>query len=326
MLEAKDAAGLVGLSTHADRSVRKAVRKALHKLRSAGVAIPEDAPRNWSPGGIVQELRGGVEAVALIDTHGLPGASRFMLVEPDEKEGGRLFVAVVSADDRVLDFRVYGQTDGQQARLRREWARLSGGRTVPPSWVRQRLRWAREQTVAGGFSVPPALDEVLAELGEPVSERPPAFLAGETGDSSDFDAEQMGSVVAELGSPLWPPLFDMDELVQRVAEVHGGDGAKDQEQHLEAVRQAAAEDDDVAEGLGGPVANLIEDAGITLWLEHKDDVAHVAIGVAEALRAAERPQSLPWVGPLLVSQIASFVRQLLAASGETPDEETPDEV
>jgi len=311
LIEGRDAVALVGLQDHPDRAVRKAVRKAIHRLRSAGVEIPDKAPQSWSEGGIVQQLRGDLEPVAMLDTHGLPGATRFMLSIPERDEGARLLVGVLGPDDRVLDFSAFMQTDGQRARLARDWERIAGGRRVPHTWVRQRLRWGRERTVLDGFSVPDMMDDALSELGDPPGARPESFLHGQLDDETSFDPEKIQLLALEVGVHRWPPLVALENTIGRVAQLHAeGESVDDEASRLELLRKATRGDAAVSAGLRGPVADLVEDAAVTLWLEGKSGSARAALDVAAELRKTEAPQELPWVGQILSLLVAGFVQRM----------------
>ena len=58
LVKDKNADALVALRDHDDKKVRKAVRKALHTLKSRGVTIPDGPAKAWTAGDVNQELRG----------------------------------------------------------------------------------------------------------------------------------------------------------------------------------------------------------------------------------------------------------------------------
>lgn len=304
-----DAAALVALREHDDKKVRKAVRKALHTLKAKGVAIPEDTPRAWSTGGALQALRGELRSSATIDTRSVPGATRFMLSEPDSEEGGRLFVGMLSPDDRVLEFNVYQQTDGQRARLLRDFERRAEDRDVPVDWLKARIRWARDRTVASGFSVPRALDQTLSSLGDAPNDRPASFLNGKVEHEGALSAEGLDEVLFPLAIHLWPPLLELDATLQKAATLHGDKPQPTEEsERLDLLRQSIAGDEDVRKGLRGSIANALDDASVHAWLDGKAKVAGAAAAMAGELREASEPEGLPWVPRLLGYQVASLLR------------------
>ncbi|MBL8948274.1 MAG: hypothetical protein JNK45_34185, partial [Myxococcales bacterium] len=89
LTKARAADKLVALRDHPDREVRKAVRKALHTLKSKGVDVPEAAAKSWSLGEGLQSMRGDLRPLASLDARSMPGALRFVLSVPDD-DGARL--------------------------------------------------------------------------------------------------------------------------------------------------------------------------------------------------------------------------------------------
>jgi hypothetical protein len=307
----EDAAALVALREHDDKKVRKAVRKALHTLKSKGVAIPEDAPRAWSTGGALQALRGDLRVSATIDTRSVPGALRFLLSEPDPEEGGRLLVGMLGPDDRVLEFSVYRQTDGQRSRLLRDFARRAEDREVPVDWLKARIRWARERTIASGFSVPRALDQALPSLGDAPAERPESFLRGKLNEKEELTPESLDQVIFPLSIQAWPPLLELDATLQKAATLHGDKPQPTEEsERLDLLRRSIEGDEGVREGLRGPIARALDDASVHAWLDGNEQAAGVAAAMARQLRDAGEPEALPWVPRLLGYQVASLLRIL----------------
>jgi hypothetical protein len=311
LVRKNDAAALVALREHADKAVRKAVRKALHTLECKGVAIPEAGPRAWSTGGALQAMRGELRPSATIDTRSVPGAMRFLLSEPNPDEGGRLSVGMISPDDRVLEFSAYQQTDGQRSRLLRDFARRAEDREVPVDWLKARIRWARDRTITAGFSVPRALDQALPSLGDTPSQRPASFLQDQVTHEGELTPESLDDVLIPLSIQLWPPLLDLDGTLQRAATLHGDKPQPTEESaRLELLRQSIAGDEGVRAGLRGAIANALDDASIHAWLDGNGKSATTAAAMARALREASEPETLAWVPKLLGYQVASLLRML----------------
>lgn len=321
LLSQRDAQALVDLRDHADKKVRKAVRKALHTLESRGVAIPEGPSRSWSAGNVNAELRGQLDALATVDTDSVAGALRFMLSMPQEHAGARLYVGTLSPEDRVLEFAAYQQTDGQRGRLERDWQRQTEDRRVSVAWLSARIAWARARTLATGFSVPRALDEALPRLlpasGEAPTERPKAEFLGEALTSEPaFDASKIDELLTGASVQLWPPLLDLEPLLQRAAEIHGDKPQPtDDDARTELMRQALEGQDDVREGLRTTLANALEDTAVGLWLNGRGELARAAYDAANELRATEAAETLPWVPRLLGFQVASLLRTVQQQGG-----------
>jgi hypothetical protein len=322
LLSQRDAQALVDLRDQleregADKGVQKAVRKALHTLESRGVAIPEGSARSWSPGNVRAELRGELVPLCTVEARTLPGALRFVLSLPQEHTGVRLYMGGLSPEDRVLEFGAYQQTDGQRGRLERDWRKQTGDRQVPPTWLQARIVWARAQTLAKGFSVPRALDEALPRLGEAPTQRPTAEflrerLAGVPAwDSSTIDALLVGASVQQ-----WPPLVELEGVLQRAAEIHGDQPQPtDDEARTALMRQALEGQAEVRAGLTTTVANAFEDTAVSLWSEGKVELARAAFDAGHELRTAEAAETLPWVPRLLGFQVASLLRVVQAQGG-----------
>ena len=311
LLEARDAAALVEHRDHADKKVRKAVRKALHTLRSKGVEIPE-AAQAWNTGDALSKMRGDLSPTAHIDTRSTPGALRFLLSQPHEKDGARLFAGAITPDDRIAEFNAYQQTDGQRARLLRDWARETESRSVSVEWVQQRIRWAREKTIAAGYPVPRALDQALSMLGEAPSERPASsFLGDELSTDADVADDAVDSTMIALGIPNWPPMISLDSMLEKAAEIHGDKPQPEKEEDRLALLAKSVEGDEEArKGLRGTLANALDDMAVHAWLEGEKDQAQAAFGWAHALRGSDAPESLAFAPRLLGYQVASLLRAM----------------
>jgi hypothetical protein len=311
LVKSKDAAALVALRDHDDKAVRKAVRKALHTLRSKGVAIPDAPGQAWTPGRTLEELRGSLEPSAAIDALTTPGVTRFMLSQPDPDSGARLFAGAIGPDDRVLEFEAYVQTDGQRTRLLKDWEKRAGDRKLDVDWLKARIRWARESTIASGYPVPRALDQALSMLGEPPPQRPGPFhveaLAGEGG----LDESAAQSLLESIRVPMWPPMVDLDNTLQKAATIHGDKPQPTEEAaRLELLAQSCVGDETARKGLAGPVANALEDASVHAWLEGDKGRARAVLDMAQRLRDAAEPETMPWAVRLLGYQVASLLRAL----------------
>jgi hypothetical protein len=318
LLRDRAADQLTALRDHPDKDVRKAARKALHTLKSKGVELAETGGgKSWSLGDGLQAMRGDLAPIATLDARSMPGALRFVISEPDP-EGARLLAGTLGPDDRVLDFAAYRQTDGQRARLRRDWGRSHDDRVLPVEWLRARIRWAREQTIIAGFSVPRALDEALQALGDAPSRRPSSFLASVTADAPAFDPAQAEQVMAAVRVDLWPPLANLDGMLQRAAELHGdAPQPTDDDARVDLIGKACAGDEGIRVGLSGPIANALEDAGAHAWLMGNAATGRALGEMAEALRSSAEPETLPWAHRVLGYQVASLLR-VVTRNGQVP--------
>jgi hypothetical protein len=305
LVAARDAAALVALHDHEDREVRKSARKAIHALRSKGVAIPAaSAARSWvAPDPDAQRDQA---ELAMLDPTSSPGLTNFMLAAPRAEGRGFLWVAALTGHDRVANFTAYVQTDGQRTRLTREWERDFKGRRVPAEWARARIRWAREQTLSSGFSVPTQLDDMLVHLGPAPAARPACFLAGQLPTDFTGARDNVEAPLMAARALAWPPLFDVEPTLKKVNDAHPNMSAETPESdRYDALMSAVAGDTVVREALQGIVANLLEDAASGLWLNGHDEPAAQVLALAGELRSSESAETLPWVGRLLGFQIAT---------------------
>ena len=312
----QDAAGLVALEDHEDKKVRKAARKALHVLRARGVEIPrKEAVISWSAGGL-DALRGDLEDRAMIDTRSMPGATRWILSQAEPESGASLMIALVGPDGRMLDFSAGYQTDGQRARMLKEWGRTFEGRTVPVDFVRAQLATARRRTHELGYSLPASFNEMQDRLGELPEQVAADFLDGALGvgeESPDLDA------LIAAGVPQWPMLMDAADLIPRLNEAAKGradDGAEGDsqtplsEEDRQSMYRAALEGDEkVREGLRGPVARALTDAAVATWIEGRGTQSRRLRGMVSELSTTEACEQIPWAIELVQMQVSALAVQ-----------------
>jgi hypothetical protein len=309
LTKAKDAAALVGLKDHPDKRVRKAVGKALHVLKSRGVAIPDSSSKAWSPGDALERMRGDLQPLAMVDARAVPGALRFLLSEPNPVSGASLWAGTITPADRVIEFNAFSQTDGQRGRMLREWDRYAAERKPPVEWLKARIRWAREATVAGGFSVPRALDQALAQLGDSPADRPVSFLDGKLDDAPGYDPATLDAVLNKSLVPQWPPMVDLDPTLQRAAEIHGDKPQPTEDaDRVELLRKSAAGDEGLRTALKGVLSCALEDAAIGMWIEGDATTARALREIAAKIQASAEPETSDEGVRILGYQVASLLR------------------
>ncbi|PRP91546.1 hypothetical protein ENSA5_54220 [Enhygromyxa salina] len=316
---ALDAAGLKALEDHNDKKVRKAARKAIHVLRSKGVAIPEQA-RSWAEAS-VQSMRRHAGPIAMLDMAASPAVTRLTLSLPDDNDGAVLFVGFVDPGDRLLNFQVYYQTDGQQSRTSRDWLRDADGRAIPATWVASRMLWAREHTHRSNFQVPPAIDERLPTLteflGQSPSERPqPTFLDEALADVEPASSD-LGEILMTSAVHTWPLLFDGNELFERLGnKMEGLEPAEiTTEDRLTHIMEASKGDEALRTGLRGPLANALDDAAAVLFLDGSLAEARRVRKLAVDMREADAPESVDGVVNLVQLQLTSAAMQQMREQG-----------
>ena len=251
----------------------------------------------------------------MIDTRSMPGATRWILSQAEPESGASLMIALVGPDGRMLDFSAGYQTDGQRARMLKEWGRTFEGRTVPVDFVRAQLATARRRTHELGYSVPAAFNEMQDRLGE-LPEAADDFLDGvlEAGEESpDLDA------LIAAGVPQWPMLMDAADLIPRLNEAAKGrtdDGAEQEtqtplsEEDRQSMYKTALEGDEkVREGLRGPVARALMDAAVATWIEGRGAQSRRLRGMVSELTKTEACEQIPWAIELVQMQVSALAVQ-----------------
>jgi len=311
LIASRNGAALMALRDHENKEIRKAARKGLHLLQSRGIEVPRGDSHAWTPGDILQTLRGPLEALAIVDTAEIPGATRFAWSEPNDEDGGRLFACAISPDERVLNFEMHAQTDGQRQRVIRDWQRQVQDRSANLAWVKARVRWARERTIAAGYSVSRRLEEALVLMGDLPSERPSTFLTHELDGEAPRDPAQTDAILTELKVADWPAFIDLESMLERAAAIHGDKPQPTEESaRLALLLQSIEGDEAVRAGLRGPVANLLDDAAISHWLAGRGAIARAVFDMAKDLRNLPEPEKLDFAAVLVGHQVASLLRQM----------------
>jgi len=310
LVQNRDAAALVGLRDHDDKEIRKAVRKALHTLKSRGIEIPDASPKVWSSAGTLDALRGDLTPVAVVERDAKASVLSFALSEPRRDDGAVLFSGAITDDDQVVGFNGYAQTDGQRARSVREWFTKLGDRRVNIEWLKARVLWAREQSMAAGHGVPRALNEALALLGTAPKERPTTFLReSDFGDAAGFMRDALEEILQGLDVPQWPAVLDLEGMLEKAAQIHGDKPQPTEEsERLALLQQSVDGDARVREGLANRVANILDDVAIAEWTKGELGLARCAFEMAVELRRNAEPEKLVWVPRFLGYQVASLLR------------------
>jgi hypothetical protein len=214
-----------------------------------------------------------------------------MIAAPKAESRGFLWVAVLTGRDQVADFTAYVQTDGQRGRLVREWAKDFKGRQVPADWARARIRWAREQTLSSGFSVPNQLDDMLVHLG-PAPPRAPQELprrpapAGFKGERDNVEGPLMAARA-----------FAVAAAVRRRADPQEGQRRPPQHERRDPRGRALRRPDDRRRRRRARCARPCK-AGrqpargrpTNLWLNGHDEPAAELLALATELRSSPAPR------------------------------------
>ena len=222
------------LSASPHRDVAKAARRALYRLRSAGVPVterarPSEAPAVVSAGSGAEQLPG---FASLPDGTG----QRALLLAHPVRSGVEIVEALVSDELGLLSLSRAEMARGAWRKLARspEMERLlplsfQEGRTLLAEAVRSNL--------ATRTAFPPDSDVALRHLGiEAATEELPALPPPEDGDAAL--AVESGALHREPEVAAWlPPEAELKRLALRVEEIRTSPLALSTEQQAEALRE-----------------------------------------------------------------------------------------
>lgn len=221
------------LSTHPDREVAKAARRALYRLRSAGVAVAE---RVRVPEAPVPATPARAEALPGFATLPDGTGQRALLLAQPVRGGVEVVEALVSDELGLLSLTRAEMSRGAWRKLARspEMERMlpltaEEGRALLAEAVRRNL--------ATRTPFPPETDVALRHLGvETATTELPPLPAPEDGDAAL--AVESGALHREPEFAAWlPPEPELKRLALRVDEVRTSPLALSPEQQAEAIRE-----------------------------------------------------------------------------------------
>lgn len=275
---------------------RKALRRALHRLRARGVELARP-----EPGRVVAKVPEVDEtlaegAVTRIDPS---GAQLLVLAESQPGGGVRVVEAIVEDEAGILEFHVLNTGRSAARRLLRE---LGGGRRLPavaapPSAVLARLArvaarqpsdrpfprsfldWrGRIERMAGGRRTPG--EEARSELGE----------AG----GAEARERVLGLIEAGDLGPWPPPVEEVRRTAERLHEVASSRLVLSEEQRRESAEEVlqALRESRFGEAGAHRTADRLEECAYAFWREGREEDARACLTMARELRegpAAEHP-------------------------------------
>jgi hypothetical protein len=222
------------LGTSPDREVAKAARRALYRLRSAGVAVTEQArPPEAAP-----PAQPGSGAESLPGFASLPDGTgqRALLLAQPVRGGVEVVEALVSDELGLLSLSRAEMARGAWRKLAR---RPEMGRLLPLSFEEGRalLAEAVRSNLAARTPFPPDSDVALRHLGvEAATEELSPLPSPEDGDAAL--AVESGALHREPELAAWlPPESELKRLALRVDEVRTSPLALRPEQQAEALRE-----------------------------------------------------------------------------------------
>jgi hypothetical protein len=205
------------LASSSRKALAKAGKKALYRLRSLGVAVPEkkvDPPPAASPAAAAEELPSLLSAVS--------GSGEQALVVPRPRRGGGLEVAqfVISDEKGIVHL---AENEVSRGGYRKQLREIRGGRTAPAIEIsseeaRRILSAAAAQNVETKTDYPPGTDQALRHLGAAPHREELQLPAPEAGD------ERLATEGARLHQqpemqPWLPPESQIRLLVAKSEEI-----------------------------------------------------------------------------------------------------------
>jgi hypothetical protein len=230
---ARSAAVAQGLAASSNREVAKAARRALYRLRSAGVVVAEKEPSPRRPGPAAPGVAESLPAFVTLPD----GAGHRGLLVGQPVRGGVELVEVELSDELGL----LGLTRAEMSRG--GWRKFVRSPEVEQLWTltfeeaRSLLAEAVRCNLATRTPFPPESDLVLRHLGvEAAQEGPPPLPAPEEGDAAL--AVESGDLHSEPEIASWlPPEMELKRLALRLDELRTSPLALTPEQQTVALRE-----------------------------------------------------------------------------------------
>lgn len=305
---------------------RKALRRVLHRLRSAGVELPE-APRRETVS-TLPPVEDGIDE-AMVTALDPTGARLVYLAMPHPGSGARLFMVALDEERGVLEFEVYTAPRRDARRFLRDFQQRKkfAGVQVGSDSVRRLIARALEvhppdKPLPRGFTEWRTRLSDVPEGATTPGEQARAAL-GTEGDAEAGVARVTAMVEeGELG-PWIPRAEVLDETVKKLRELEEStvivSGATRREQAEEILEQALA--DLYAEPSAARAALRLEESAFVLWKAGKEDDARAC------LHAAARFEGAPADNPVARAALNRLMRPVLESLDKedagAPGEEEP---
>jgi hypothetical protein len=292
---------------------RKALRRALHRLRSQGVELAQPEPARPVVArlpSVEEEISAGF--VSSLDPR---GARLVYLVEPNPSGGARLFEILLDESRGIVDFEIYAAARGRIRKFVRDAVERTRYPAVPAEPAAIRALVAR---IAAAHPADRALPRQFGEWRSKVAV-PGATPGDQVAETLSIEGDGEGlaraAELVEKGAlgPWGPAPHELANAVQESLEAHASqpeDPEKD-----EALWRELAEPI-----TGGPRAEAyrqrLRESAYVLWKLDREDEARACLCAAEAFAsqpAADNPVAIAMVKTLLAGALSS----LRARSAET---------
>jgi hypothetical protein len=301
------------------KPARKALRRALHHLRSRGMDVPAPAPA--ATVATLAPLDEGIDEarVTAFDPHGV----RIVYLASDRAGGGvRLFELALDEVRGVLEFEVYEAGRSRARRFLRDAAQRETWPAVPAPSASVRALIARAAAhQASDRSVPRQFGEWRTRLSEvPAGTQTPGAIARDALAGTAVDLALASGWVRDGGLGPWPPPIErvqpliekLDEIAKSVVIVTGAARREQVDRAVEDSLDAIYAGDE-----RGRIADLFEETAYVWWRSGREADARQAVAVAADFReraARENPVARAMIERLL----APALTRARAEGGEAP--------
>jgi hypothetical protein len=296
---------------------RKGLRRALHRLRSRGVAVPKPAP-----GPVVARLpdiEDDLEAafVSAIDPR---GTRLVYLVEPNPSGGARLFEVLLDEDRGLVDFEVYSAGRSRIRRFVKEAVSGSRFAAVPASPESVRALVARIADLhPADRALPKSFSEwrsSIAVSGTTPGDLAVAALADSVGDTAEPLDRAVELVRKGSLGPWGPPARRLAEGIEGLLEEEAKRDPGEERWSIVAGEMFRDE-------RGEAAARRFEESAYVLWKLDQADDARACLAAATAFRDAS-PEDNSVAAACAQALLEPALSALRSRPKERP-EERPDE-
>ena len=309
------------------KPAKKAIRRALHRMRSAGVEIPQESTST-----VVARLPSVEEKLdeALVSPLDPTGTRMAYLVEAHPSGGARLFEVMLSEDRGVLEFEVYNASRGKVRRFLRDFTRRERfpGISAPPASVRALVdrtasRESPERPTPRGF------DEWRSHFADPGGALTPGGLVRDAlvaADDVDAAEQRIIEQIRERELGPWPPQPEvLQSIAGKLEELTKGSiivsGAQKREQAEEILEQS------VIEAFVGPFSEFtalrFEENAYILWKNDNEADARACLAVADLFQSG--PERARKVARAMLDVLLGPLVERVAEGEPTGESEPEDE-
>ncbi len=298
-------------ASHLPKAGAKALRRARHRLRSSGIALPEEPPVE-----VVVKLPPVEDALsaALVSPVDPRGTRVVYLAESHPSGGARLFELMLDEERGVVEFEVYSAGRSKVRKFLRDFTqrRRFAGVEAPPAAVRALVaRIASEQPA--DRPLPRGFTEWRARVATPEADAaatPGELARAELGaEGGEGDATRAAELVRERELGPWPPAGEaLQRIAERLGEAGKGriivPGARRRGQVAQLFDGALVEL--FGERFALHTAQRFEESAYTFWKRGVAGDARACLAAAVAFRE-RAPTDNPvaramfevWLGPVL---------------------------